>query len=75
MKLNPAWVAEMESKLNFKQPIDVTLAYPTPQKWLIVQLTRRGIPFACLNVGVGVRRITTDTDKCPLCKRPIEKKT
>lgn len=68
--LNPKWKDQMLEKIASGQ-VDEILAQSLPAQWLIMRLTERGIQFRVYNVGAGVRRITTDTDTCPCCKRKL----
>ncbi len=69
--INSDWQKEMLAKINAHQPIDVTSGFAKGITWLVEVLTRRGIPFALYNAGAGVKRVTTDTTKCPCCKRVL----
>lgn len=43
-------------------------------QWLIIQLTKNKIPFKLINLGAGVKRITTETDTCPVAEKYTIKK-
>ena len=66
--INPKWQAEILARLT---SIDETLKYNINAAWLIATLSERNIPFRVSNLGAGVKRITTDTDTCPCCKRKL----
>jgi hypothetical protein len=70
--INPLWKNKMTSAMDCAQPIDVVTQYNINIQWLIVELARRGTPFRLYNLGAGVKRVTTDTQTCPCCKRAIE---
>lgn len=37
-------------------------------KIVVLSLTGRGVPFKVLQMGAGVKKITTQVDVCPKCK-------
>jgi hypothetical protein len=72
MKLNPAWKAEREAEIQTYlrdgfQKIDVTSSCNMAIQWLICQLVAHNIPFKVIQLGAGVKRVTTDTTVCPKC--------
>lgn len=70
--INPKWAEKVRNLLDAGQPIDETIEYAPAAKWLVVRLSSRNRMFRMYNLGAGVKRITTDTDQCPCCKRKIE---
>lgn len=54
---------------NENRVIDETTSFLPAVQWLIMQLAKNGIPFKLINLGAGVKRITTETNTCPCCKR------
>lgn len=69
--VSESWKHDMLVKMSDKTPLDVTTSFPKAAQWLIERLASRDIPFTVYNLGAGVRRITTVTDKCPCCKRSL----
>jgi len=69
--ISPRWAKEMEEKLDNGQPIDVTTAFSKAVAWLVLRLVNLDRPFKIHNLGGGVKRITTDTDICPCCKKKL----
>jgi len=67
----PNWQREMLAKLDAGQPIDITSGFTKAIQWLIEVMSRRDVPFAIYNLGAGVKRVTTTTDKCPCCKKAL----
>jgi len=65
------WKKRMIEKIDTGQEIDITSGFLAGMQWLIEALSRKGVPFAIYNIGAGVRRVTTVTDKCPCCKRVL----
>ena len=70
--VNPNWANDIKTKLDAGEAIDVTTSFNKAVAWLIEVLSRRDIPFKLYNLGAGVKRVTTDTDCCPMCKRKLE---
>jgi hypothetical protein len=71
MIINPEWKKEIEEKLSKLSTIDETISYNKSAQWLICRLSENGTPFKVYNLGAGVKRVTTDTDICPCCKRVL----
>ena len=77
MRWNPQWVREQEDKIAaFKsaqafggdvKPIDVTTSMNAVAQFMIQRLALAGIGFRLIQLGAGVKRITTDTHICPKC--------
>ena len=65
--VNLAWAAKMERLVFSDDPVDVTTQYAILAQWLIVNLSNAKRGFQVVNLGAGVRRITTDTKVCPKC--------
>lgn len=70
--INPGWQKKILYDLDNGQKIDETQSFLPGIQWLIRELVKRGKPYRMWNLGAGVRRITTDTDSCPCCKRQLE---
>jgi len=66
-KLNPEWVAKIESEIFQSQRIDKILDSMVAIKWLVAKLAGCKIPYKIHNLGAGVYRITTNTESCPCC--------
>ena len=71
MKLNPEWIKKRMGEFSdyrlHQKPIDVTCQYNPAIQWLIMLLSKEGISFKLINLGAGVKRVTTLTDVCPKC--------
>lgn len=70
-RINPKWTERVTALLDGSQAIDETSGFLSATQWLVIQLTKRDRPFRIHNLGAGVRRITTDTETCPCCKREL----
>ena len=70
--ISKAWAEGVVAKLDAGEAIDVTTSFNKAIAWLIEVLSRRNIPFKLYQLGAGVKRVTTDTDCCPMCKRKLE---
>jgi hypothetical protein len=71
MRLNPNWTSMINGLIRNGNKIDLTLSLNMTAKYLISRLSQEDIPFKMYNLGAGVKRITTDTDTCPCCKRRL----
>jgi hypothetical protein len=49
--------------------IDEILSANIACQWLVCELTRNNVPFKIINLGAGCKRITTETEICPCCKK------
>jgi len=71
MMINSKW--QTERQLDIEQyrlsgkHIDVLSSFNQATRWLVVVLTNANIPFKIINVGAGVKRITTRVNICPKC--------
>jgi hypothetical protein len=71
VRVNPKWLETVITGYRETDMIDVTETYLPAVKELVRWLSNRGIDFRVYNVGAGVRRVTTETDICPCCKRKL----
>jgi len=71
LRVNPNWLSEKLHTLDYTGELDVTVSYNKAAQSLIEALSRRDKMFKVYNLGAGVKRITTDTEVCPCCKRTI----
>lgn len=68
-KISRKWMERMTTALNAEEPIDETFSFAPAAKWLIVKLATRDVPYRVINLGAGVKRITTtDAKVCAACK-------
>ena len=70
-RINPAWQADMNSKILQGEEIDTTETFLPCIQWLIVKLSSVCLPYKLYNLGAGVKRLTTNTDVCPCCKQKL----
>jgi len=70
--VNDYWKDVMIKQIEREETIDETLSFTKSVQWLIITLTHFNIPFKIYNLGAGVKRITTDTDVCPCCKKSLK---
>ena len=66
--LKDSWKAEMMERIENGTFGEYRTAIPVAATWLVLQLSARKIPFRVMNLGAGVKLITTKTDTCPKCK-------
>lgn len=63
-----SWDKRINDRLDRHLDIDETLTHNGTVKFLVKKLSDRGISFSLVNLGAGVKRITTkDTHICPKC--------
>lgn len=72
IRLNPEWCQKMTADAHSSLPVDYTSNLNLAIQYTIFQLSNAGRPFKLYNLGAGVKRITTDTDTCPCCKRKLK---
>ena len=72
MRLNPKWLGAAVDELDKTGKLSRTTECNAGIQSIILLLNRRNIPFKLYNLGAGVKRVTTDTDTCPCCKRKLE---
>jgi len=70
--INPKWADSVRDRLASGFPIDETIAFGQAASWLVTMLSLRNRAFKVYNLPCGVKRITTETDVCPCCKRAME---
>lgn len=68
----PKWKADMELQISrilayHDHDINVTTSFLKAIQWLICELASKEIPFRVINLGAGVKKITTEVDVCPKC--------
>ena len=66
-KLSEDWKSSIRDKLDRSSKIDITTQHNLSAKWLICELSKRELAFKVINLGAGVKRVTTDTEVCPKC--------
>ena len=70
-RLNIAWQRKINALLAKSDQLDEVVSYAPAKRWLIARLARLGVPFRVYNLGGGVARVTTETDRCPCCGRAL----
>jgi len=70
-RVNPNWIKEQLTILRETGKLDTTTSYNPAIQALIVYLTNNGKSFKLYPLGAGVKRLTTETDTCPCCKRKL----
>ena len=71
-RLRQDWCQKIETDAHSSHSVDFTSAIHQAIQYVILQLSSAGRPFKLYNLGAGVKRVTTDTDICPCCKRKFE---
>lgn len=70
-RINPKWINDMEEKLYQEKVIDTTQSWLPCIQWLVERLSSVGKAYKIYNLGAGVKRLTTETDTCPCCRRKL----
>lgn len=65
--LRDSWKKEMMIKISLGENIEYTSGYNIAIKFLALKLAEMHIPFRIMNLGAGVKKITTKVDTCPKC--------
>ena len=79
LRVNPAWMSKMKSKIETLGRIDSDsdhineiISFNKATQWLITRLAEKRIPFKLKSLGAGVKMVTTiDVDKCPYCNKKL----
>lgn len=66
MKITSEYKESMKKMVNDKN-VNLTTNHNIIAKYIIGLLAKKDIPFRLINLGAGVKRITTDVDICPKC--------
>lgn len=77
IRLSSEWKKALMADLDSLQAgrvgkVTRTVAVRLAAQFFIMLLADKGIPYQIKNMGAGVTLITTETDKCPCCKRKYE---
>lgn len=66
--LRADWKNTMLDKIRLGTFKEFTTPSTIAIQWLILELNARKISFKVLNLGAGVKTITTIVNTCPVCK-------
>lgn len=67
-RTNPVWQREQLKKLDAdRSTFEITVDMNAAAQWVIMALDQRGIPYRVIQLGAGVKKITTQTNICPKC--------
>lgn len=76
MRLKKEWMVSVQMEMDAylsnnppEKPFVHTTRFNKAAQWLIYELDKRGLKYRVYNLGAGVKKITTETDRCPACKR------
>jgi len=70
-RISSTWMAEIESSILQNKKIDIVSGETIAMKWLIETLAKYGKSFKVYKLGLGVSRVTTETDICPCCLKKL----
>lgn len=71
VNFRPQWIEEKQAQIN-AGTLDHTTTLTQAIQKLIVMSVASGKTFRVWNLGAGVRRITSQADVCPCCRRVLE---
>ena len=71
VRVNPEWLKSRKEEIREYRSVDVTTTFNKAVQALIILLVEANLPFKLYNLGAGVKRITTETNICPYCKRKL----
>ncbi len=66
-EINPEWQEKVKMTYRHRRVVEEVVNSLKAAQWLIEWLANRRIGFKVINLGAGVRRITTYTEVCPKC--------
>jgi hypothetical protein len=69
--INPNWWKRVATKYEETGSVDEIVSYNGAAQLLIEFLSKKNKMFKVYNMGAGVKRITTDTQICPCCKKSL----
>jgi len=77
MRINPEWQDKVRSEIDeylgkrasgyAPKHIDETSSFLVCTQWLVCLLSKKGIAFKVVQLGAGVKRVTTDVETCLKC--------
>jgi hypothetical protein len=77
MRINPEWQKKVSNEIEdhldklasgyAPKHIDETSSFNAGIQWLVFLLSQKGIAFKLIQIGAGVKRITTNVTTCPKC--------
>lgn len=69
---SPEWknkvIDDVSAFLDGRIPkVERTTEFTPVAQWMVKYLNEKNIPFRLVTLGLGVKKITTDTEVCPKC--------
>lgn len=68
---NCEFALRIQRQIDRAEAIDEIVTTSYAATWLVEKLARVNRDFKIYNLGSGVKRITTDTETCPCCKKKV----
>lgn len=65
--LNPAWIEAIKKQIHTTPGFEHTNSFNLAIQWLVSYLDAQNIPSKVINLGAGVKKVTTKMDTCPKC--------
>ena len=66
-RVDEEWKKIRAAEIADVRPINVVTSFNQAAQWLIKALARAEVPFQVIQLGGGVKRITTDVGVCKKC--------
>jgi hypothetical protein len=67
-KINPEWIKKIKKEIREEIFVSHATSNTSAARWLILYLSKEGIPFKVFNLGAGIKRISLMKNVCPHCK-------
>ena len=71
MRINNKWQDDREADIaefiSSGKHFEVKSEYNPATQWLILKLVNKNIPFRLIQLGAGLKMVTTKTDVCLKC--------
>jgi len=68
-RISTAWLDKAIQDYKEFGKLERTSSFNKAIQALIIRLDSKDIKYKLYNLGAGVKKLTTDTDICPCCKR------
>ena len=66
VNLPPAWRNKVLDEI-YREDFVVRTEYVAAAQWVVLRLLERKLPYRIINLGAGIKEITTKVDTCPKC--------
>ena len=73
IQVSSQWIENAIAEYKETEIMERTASFNKAIQALIIRLDKEKINFKLYNLGAGVKKITTETDICPCCKKKLIK--